>query len=49
MFRIGLSRGVGVVASRKCPVVVGLLVTAIAMTAHSGGEALTFMSAAMFS
>jgi MFS family permease len=47
-----VAHGVDLIASRKWPAVVGLLAsglfTGIAMTAHSGGAAVTFMSAAMF-
>jgi MFS family permease len=46
------TRGMNLVASRKVPSVIGLLAsglfTALAMTAHSGGEAVFFMSFAMF-
>jgi MFS family permease len=46
------ARGMNLVASRKYPSVIGLvasgLFTALAMTAHSGGEAVFFMSFAMF-
>ena len=46
------ARGMDLVASRKYPSVIGLLAsglfTALAMTAHSGGEAVLLMSFAMF-
>jgi nitrate/nitrite transporter NarK len=46
------AHGMNLVASRKYPSVVGLLAsglfTALAMTAHSGGEAVVLMSFAMF-
>jgi MFS family permease len=46
------ARGVNLVASRKYPSVIGLLAsglfTALAMTASTGGEAVFFMSFAMF-
>jgi MFS family permease len=46
------ARDMNLVASRKYPSVIGLLAsglfTALAMTAHSGGEAVLFMSLAMF-
>jgi MFS family permease len=46
------ARGMNLIASRKYPSVIGLLAsglfTALAMTAHSGGEAVLLMSFAMF-